>query len=255
MIQRGKVYGYGKELNKLLVRIPYFEKAGDRNEAIFECLIAVSSGIIPHYKEGDTVYVDFENNDLDYPVVVSKLLTNKLNYEDNVGAVFAESVNVNGPTQLTAEFKVGDITYKDLYNCKQAVDTIINGTEIIDIWMNANLNNRFYNLWINLSDYANAGFKYLVIEYLNDRTDPASGTRVEKMLFKDGKFNLTNTELLLDGENHSVRFCQRYVTIDKENKKLIFDWAYYCDIYNKECDMDHLGKYLVPTRVYLSNNI
>lgn len=255
MIQRGKVYGYGKELNKLLVRIPYFEKAGDRNEAIFECLIAVPSGVIPHYKEGDTVYVDFENNDLDYPVVVSKLLTNKLNYEDNVGAIFAESVNVNGPTQLTAEFKVGDITYKDLYNCKQAVDTIINGTEIIDIWINNSLNTEFCNSEINLNDYANAGFKYLVIEYLNDRTDHNSGTRVEKILFKDGRFKLTNPEILLAEQSHSVRLCQRYFTIDKENKKIIFDRAYYCYIYNRECNIDNSGKYLVPTRIYLSNNI
>ena len=254
MIQRGIIWEYGKKPNRLLVRIPYFEKAGDK-QVIFECLIAVPSGVMPSYKIGDIVFVDFENNDLNYPVVVSKLVTNNFDYNSNVSSLYSESLKVSGPVELTKEFKVGDITYSDLYYCKKAIQEITGNTELVDkllIWENPDITQSFVTLEIDLKKYSMTAFKYIVVEYINGKTDYINGVNVSKMVFDNKEYKLSNTNIVT---NQHIYYERRF-SINTDTKKLNFEKCnYFSSANNYEITIDQQGQYLIPVRLYLTNNI
>lgn len=111
MLQRSIVKELLTDENKIIVRIPMFETAG-ANEALFTCNIANQPGIINGYKVGDIVMVDFENNDLDSPIIVGNFYTG-LNDVSNAG-FNGDSLNISGHTVLSSDFTVGNITYNDL---------------------------------------------------------------------------------------------------------------------------------------------
>ena len=72
MIQKGIVKSIALEKNILYVRIPIFETAGSQ-EAIFECRLCTEPGILNGYNVGDVVFVSFESDYLNLPVVIGKL--------------------------------------------------------------------------------------------------------------------------------------------------------------------------------------
>ncbi len=269
MIQRGIVWDYGKTVNKLLVRIPYFEKAGD-DMAIFECLIAVPSGTIPVYKKKDIVYVDFENNDLNFPVVVSKLFTNNFDYEDNLNSLYSESLKVNGPVLLSADFKVGDITYSDLYYCKKAIQELTGNAELVDrieVWKNNSTTAPEPETNIIIPQ-TSIDFRYLVIEYRNFIESESQNFIAKKFIFNaynydtSKRFNLTDSNMITSDEsNLKVMFYERPFVIstflDSQGNKRIkinFMTCTYGEI-GSDVYEDSDREYLVPMAIYLTNNI
>lgn len=117
MIQKGIVTELNLDRNKITVRVPIFENAGDP-PALFECAICNEPGIINGYSVDDIVYVDFENNYLNYPILMGKLYRGLSEASNNNTSIIAQTLSVSGPTRLSSDFKVGDISYSDLYYIK-----------------------------------------------------------------------------------------------------------------------------------------
>ena len=132
MIQKGIIKEIIFNENRMLVRIPMYESPGS-GEAIFDCMIANQPGYVNGYAIGDIVFVDFENDDLDDPVVVGCLYTGIKSNKSKSGFI-GDSVDVQGYAKFSTDFQVGEVTYKDLLALKKALPIIdeikVDGGEI-----------------------------------------------------------------------------------------------------------------------------
>jgi len=73
MITKGIITSIDYNTNVCQVRLPVFEPAGAVDAAINEATFSILPGLYNGYKVGDRVYVDFEDNQLNNPVVIGKL--------------------------------------------------------------------------------------------------------------------------------------------------------------------------------------
>lgn len=111
MLLKGIIVGYNG--NKYKVRIPTFEVAGNAQKYIVDATVAYEPGNIKGLLIDDVVYVGFENNDIDRPVILGKLLTNN---EEKASAFYkAADLEVSGSTKLSSNTQIGDINYNDIY--------------------------------------------------------------------------------------------------------------------------------------------
>lgn len=113
MIQKGIIEKLYPEENSALVRIPMYETSqGER--ALFTCIIKTLPGIVNGYVESDVVFVDFENDDLDYPVIVGKLYLGASKEINSKTSINADNLTVNGSAKFSEDFSISDINYKDI---------------------------------------------------------------------------------------------------------------------------------------------
>ena len=113
MIQKGIIEKLYPEENSALVRIPMYETSqGER--ALFTCIIKTLPGIINGYVEEDVVFVDFENDDLDYPVIVGKLYLGPAKEIGSKTSIDVDSLVVDGSAKFSSDFSISDISYSDI---------------------------------------------------------------------------------------------------------------------------------------------
>ena len=118
MIQQGIIKELIPNENCALVRIPIYETS-QGEEAIFNCVLSCIPGIINGYQVGDIVIVGFENDQLDLPIVLSKLYLGVSREENSYTSMNVDNLNVSGRTTLNEDFSVGEVTYKDLLSLKK----------------------------------------------------------------------------------------------------------------------------------------
>ena len=110
MLLKGIIVEYSG--NKYKVRIPTFEAAGSDKQYIVDATLSYSPGNLKGLVIGDVVYVGFENNRIDKPVILGKLATDK---EEIPAALFKpQSLEVPGTTSLSENTTIGNITYNEL---------------------------------------------------------------------------------------------------------------------------------------------
>ena len=73
MIVKGLIKSINFSDNSCQVRLPVFETAASQGEVVVKAIMSIQPGLYNGYNEGDVVFVDFENNRLNQPVVVGKL--------------------------------------------------------------------------------------------------------------------------------------------------------------------------------------
>lgn len=73
MIVKGLIKTINFSDNSCTVRIPLFETAAVQGEVILPAAILIQPGMYNGYSEGDIVFVDFENDKLNQPIVLGKL--------------------------------------------------------------------------------------------------------------------------------------------------------------------------------------
>lgn len=83
--------------NHYKIRIPFFEDH-TKNEAEFEALLAYTPGIYNSYSVGDVVFISFENEKLDKPIILGKLYLredqNKKVGQANFYSVYSNNKNL-----------------------------------------------------------------------------------------------------------------------------------------------------------------
>ena len=146
MIQYGIIKELKPEENSAIVRIPMYETS-QGEEALFNCVLTVTPGIINGYTEGDIVTVGFENDDLDSPFVLNKLFTGISKEQNSETSAFLDNLYVEGTAEFSENFKVGEVTYKDLLSLKKNLNITENSTDaeksIVEVDGNTLSNGKF----------------------------------------------------------------------------------------------------------------
>lgn len=109
-------------VNKFYIRIPIFETPGlninqKLNNNIIEATLCYTPGSLDSYKEGDCVFITFENNQLSRPIILGKLYIG----EEEIATTydFLNKLKVITEADLPDNTKIGDITYNDLFQLIQ----------------------------------------------------------------------------------------------------------------------------------------
>lgn len=104
--------------NQYKIRIPKYHKlqgiaTSTTTDQLPFATVCYIPGIVPVYSIGDIVYVDFENDDLSFPIILGKLLCND-NEDKTLSNIKANSLKVEIDTRLSEDTQIGTITYKDM---------------------------------------------------------------------------------------------------------------------------------------------
>ena len=118
MIQKGIVKELLPNENRIVVRVPIYETAGSE-EALFTCTYSIQPGVVNGYNVDDVVYVDFENNQLEEPIVVGKLYVGVDDAQNSKSSFIGGSLQINGNANLPTNTNIGDISYYDLLSLKK----------------------------------------------------------------------------------------------------------------------------------------
>ena len=73
MIIKGILKTIDYNNNSCTVRLPLFETTNNSGEVVLPAIFMNQPGMFNGYNEGDIVFVDFENNKLEAPIIIGKL--------------------------------------------------------------------------------------------------------------------------------------------------------------------------------------
>ena len=127
MITKGEIIKVNED-NTLDIRIPLFESAsGTRNNQILKSTICYDPGNLNGYKVGDIVFVGFENNQIDKPIVIGKLYLGQEKEASNHS--FANSLKVAENASLPINTTIGNLNFnqlKSLFSKGEQLNDFIN---------------------------------------------------------------------------------------------------------------------------------
>ena len=110
MITKGQIITVNSD-NTLDVRIPIFEAASDsRNNQVIKCTVCYNPGNLNSYKVNDVVFVAFEDNQIDKPVVIGKLYMGEEKEASNHS--FSNSLTVTENASLPVDTTIGNVSFK-----------------------------------------------------------------------------------------------------------------------------------------------
>ena len=75
MVTKGLITAINRESNRCTVRLPLFETASSTVPVEIEALISITPGLFNNLFENDVVFVAFEENALEKPIIIGKLYT------------------------------------------------------------------------------------------------------------------------------------------------------------------------------------
>lgn len=110
------------------VRIPLYHKAKNTpgcvpDDQLPYATVCTPPGIFPLYQENDVVWIDFENNELDVPVILGLLY--KESGSKAISDINCQSINVEVETTLPKETSIGKVS-KDIQSLPQIIDKLDN---------------------------------------------------------------------------------------------------------------------------------
>ena len=94
---------------KYIVRLPIFEGTGKSSDATVKAICAVPAGTTPDYQPGDVVFVTFEDNCFNHPVIIGKLYTG----DGENSKTFSELV-VTDSASLPLDTTIGNVEFASL---------------------------------------------------------------------------------------------------------------------------------------------
>jgi hypothetical protein len=108
MITKGILKSINYNDNTCLVRLPLFETAGADTEVVLKAIFLTQPGNYNGYVENDVVFVDFENNKLDAPVVIGKLYLGAAKEAQNTAnaSINVSNLNVTSKATLPLDTKI-----------------------------------------------------------------------------------------------------------------------------------------------------
>lgn len=105
---------YNPDSMRFKIRVPVFESYSGADKAIMEANAIAMPGYIPNYQPGDVVYIAFEDNSLNDPLILGGIFKGNQSAE---GAVDINSAVVSKYAKLPGNTVFGDdMIFIDLYN-------------------------------------------------------------------------------------------------------------------------------------------
>lgn len=132
MIVKGLIKTIDISDNSCTVRLPIFETAASQGEVVLKAVISTVPGMYSGYTVGDIVFVDFENNKLNQPIVVGKLYlgANAEEASKNKGGLTVSNLTVSSSASLPIDTK---LVLEDLGNIAPVDNGITSYKSISDI--------------------------------------------------------------------------------------------------------------------------
>ena len=108
MIIKGILKTIDYNNNSCTVRLPLFETSNNSGEVVLPAIFMNQPGMFNGYNEGDIVFVDFENNNLDTPVIIGKLYlgSEKETSNSQKGGLKVASLTVDSNATLPLDTKL-----------------------------------------------------------------------------------------------------------------------------------------------------
>ena len=119
MVFKAIVKALPKDDNKYLVRIPPLED-NTTTEMVLPALLCNQPGEYSNYKIGDVVFIEFENNKLDTPVIIGKLYTGI--DKNSTGFHKLEKLEVTGNIEIPDNATIGGYSAKDFFGFYQRAE-------------------------------------------------------------------------------------------------------------------------------------
>lgn len=135
MITKAYIINKEQNSNKYYVRIPIFEKPGINSEnsnlsrTHFSATLAHEPTIFDAYNIGDCVFVGFENNELNRPVIIGKLYT-KNDTSATSGLIETKVLTVLDKVTLPADTTIGGINFSNISNFFNSINDTLNKKDI-----------------------------------------------------------------------------------------------------------------------------
>jgi hypothetical protein len=131
MVTKGQIKSINRASNRCVVRLPLFETASSSVPVEIEALISITPGMFNNLFINDIVFVAFEENALEKPIVIGKLYTGAQKENSTpggAGILDSLTVRTSGsvPAATTTFVFDGDTKneYKDLKTPKKMADYI-----------------------------------------------------------------------------------------------------------------------------------
>jgi hypothetical protein len=108
MIVKGIIKTINYNDNSCTVRLPLFETVATSGEVILSAVFMSQPGMYNGYAENDVVFVDFENDSLDSPIVIGKLYLGATAETASAkkGGIAVSSLNVSSDATLPVDTKI-----------------------------------------------------------------------------------------------------------------------------------------------------
>ena len=131
MVTKGQIKSINRAGNRCVVRLPLFETASSTSPVEIEALVSITPGLFNNLFVNDVVFVAFEENALEKPIIIGKLYTgstNESNTRGGAGIFDAINARTSGsiPAATTTFVFNGDTAgeYSDLKTPKKMADYI-----------------------------------------------------------------------------------------------------------------------------------
>lgn len=127
MLTKAIILGKQPNSNKYSIRVPLFETAASNDIFKLNATLCCDDGVHNPFNVGDIVYIGFEYNKPGMPVILGRLSRDGLLNNNESSPLVSYSINcleVTENTVLSKNTKIGEITYEDLYNLFQKVESV-----------------------------------------------------------------------------------------------------------------------------------
>lgn len=103
MVTKAIVQSINRTSNKCVVRMPLFETASETSRVEAEALTSITPGLFNNLFVGDVVFVAFEENAIEKPIIIGKLYRGAV-HENNTpgGAGILDTLRVNSAATIPA---------------------------------------------------------------------------------------------------------------------------------------------------------
>lgn len=185
MITKGIIKTINYSNNTCRVRLPLFENVATSGEVVMEAIFSTQPGSYNGYAEEDVVFVDFENGQLDNPIIIGKLFlgANNETKEGKKGGLSIDSLNVARNASLPIDTKLvldntntavpvdnGVTSYKSILDIVRAINKTeqeVGKVSEVNLEAVASLKVEYVSIGINEADptESHAGWQVATPEY------------------------------------------------------------------------------------------
>ena len=131
MIFKAIIKELPKNDNKYLVRIPPLEDNTTR-EMILPALLCNQPGEYSGYKVGDVVFVEFENNKLNVPIILGRLYTGV--EEEHRGFFKVDRLEIADGVELNEGSTIGGYSVEDFFGLYQRAENTLSNLIYYDMF-------------------------------------------------------------------------------------------------------------------------
>ena len=183
MLTEAEIVNINQNTGIIKVRIPLFETIGSNQAVILEASLATPEGIYSNYKVGDLVFVGFERNKAELPIILGKIYKGLTDSQKDTGGnltcqdlVASRSAKIPSNTTITGDnvgfssfssllhtvFTLNQALNKKTYCCSFNGKAYYTNTKFINITFKLTTNNQYTTPESFISKFTDTGIGFIL---------------------------------------------------------------------------------------------